>query len=129
MTIKKSFESTTSIGGAGDPGAPPVVGDVYVVATGSRDVIERHTLVLTPTGWNGSLTVVARRTGSSSPFQPVEYNGRCVNGVAGTAAPGNAALTTSSLITVDASGLEYGFQIGAYAAGSMLVEVALTRAA
>ena len=59
-----------------------------------------------PSGWTGTFTPKARLAGNAQTAQPVPYIGLSVNGTVGTGLPVSTALTTTSLITMDASEMD-----------------------
>jgi hypothetical protein len=78
---------------------------------------------LTSSSFSGTITVKGRRSGSSATPVPIPYKSRYVNGAVGTEAYVTTAITNTSTIEVNASGLDIILDTtAAYTSGSMAVD-------
>lgn len=95
--------------------------------SGKNNPVCRWIIQLVPTGWTGTITVKSRlMDGNSAAQVPVPYIGLYVNGAVGTGALVSTALTTTSLIEVDASEQEIVLST-AFTGGSMLATARLVQ--
>jgi hypothetical protein len=67
----------------------------------------------------GSITVTGRALGSSAAFVAIPYRPKHLNGVVGDNVPVGTAITDTSVILIDAAGMEIDIDCTAYTSGSM----------
>lgn len=79
--------------------------------------------IIDDNSFNGSITIKARPQGTSVTPVGILYKPRYLNGSIGDEVPVNTAITTTSIIEVDASGLDIDVDCTSYTGGSATVYV------
>jgi hypothetical protein len=87
-------------------------------STGQVSILTIHILSNTATG---SMTVTARKAGSGLAFVQIPYKKRWLNGAVGDDTNVTTAITGTSIIEVNAAGLDVALNVSALSAGSFTV--------
>lgn len=102
--------------------------DVFVVRNGvpAAGRPQIRTIQIKSNGATGSITVRARRLGSSgADWEAIPYESLHLNGAAGTGGLVSTAITGDSLIRIDDTGLEIALDCTALSAGNFTVETSV----
>lgn len=105
-------------------GAPPITintADTYNfgdVSSGEVGVCEFH---LVSSAFSGSITVKGRARGTTNAFVAIPYAKQHLNGAVADGSTVSTAITDTSIIQVDSSGLDIALDCTSYASGSMAV--------
>lgn len=84
--------------------------------------VSTKTVSLVSTSFSGSIAVSGRITGTSDAYVPIPYRKRYLNGAVGDDTFVSTAITGTSLIEVNAAGLDIALVTTGYASGSMAVK-------
>lgn len=93
--------------------------DTYIIGGDSTGQVSTLTIELTSVSFSGSLTVKARKAGTTQTPVAIPYKSRYLNGSVSTDGNLTTAITTTSLIEVDAAGLDVVVDCTSFVSGSM----------
>lgn len=96
--------------------------DTLVLPAAASGVVGRWIVHVVSSSFSGSITVKGRLAGSGNTLVAIPYVGRYLNGAVGSDASGTAAITDTSLVDIDATGLEVALVCTSYTSGSMDVK-------
>lgn len=96
--------------------------DNYIIGGDSTGQVSIVVIELTSSSFSGSITITGRIAGTTQTPVSIPYKKRWLNGAAGDDTNVTTAITTTSLIEVDAAGLDIGISCTSYTSGSMTVD-------
>lgn len=97
------------------------VADAYIIGGDSSGQASLLLVQLTSSAFSGTITVKARKAGTSLTPLAIPYKSRYLNGAVSTDANLTTGITGSSVIEVDAAGLDIVLDT-AYTAGTMICD-------
>lgn len=98
--------------------------DNHLLLSPRAGVVSRWLVQLVSSAFSGSITVKARRAGTSDTSLAVPYIRLHLNGVAGDATQVSTAITGTSLILVDATEMDVDIHCTAFTSGTMALKAA-----
>ena len=105
--------------------APPwtpvaiVAANAHYLQPANSGIVNRWTIGLNSASFSGSVTIKCRPTGTADTPVASPYIGLYVNGAVGTGAATTTAITGTSNIEVDATGMEVVVDCTSYTSGTL----------
>lgn len=96
--------------------------NTYILRPAGHGVVSRWRISLVSSSFVGSLTVKARAAGSTDTFRAVPYIKLHLNAAVGDASQVSTAITDSSLIEVDSTGMDVAVDCTSYTSGTMALD-------
>lgn len=93
--------------------------NTYVLRQASEGVVSRWIVHLVSSSFSGSITVKGRLAGTDNAFVAIPYKDRYLNGAVGDDASVTTAITGTSVLDIDSTGLDVAIDCTTFTSGSM----------